>query len=75
MVDHISDLQWDRLLASELPAEAREAVRAHADQCPACASRLRELIAERDTFQLRSLELPVAPASLIWQSPAQRRKI
>lgn len=62
MVDHISDLQWDRLLADELPEEAREAARAHADQCLACASRLRELAAERDAFQARPLELVLSRA-------------
>lgn len=55
MVDHISDLQWDRLLADELSAEAGEAVRAHADRCAACSARLRELTAERDAFETRPL--------------------
>jgi hypothetical protein len=53
VIDHVSDLQWDRLLADELPTDTSGVVRAHADQCVACASRLRELTAERDAFRLR----------------------
>jgi anti-sigma factor RsiW len=55
VVDHISDLQWDRLLANELSAEASEAVRAHAGRCAACSARLRELTAERAAFETRPL--------------------
>ena len=58
MSDHVSDLQWDRLLADELPAEAAEIVRAHAEHCAACSTRLRELIAQRDElrFAMPSLD-------------------
>ena len=58
MIGHISDLQWDRLLADELPEDVGEALRAHADECAACSSRLRELTAARDAFRLRPFAIP-----------------
>lgn len=60
MIDHVSDLQWDRLLTGELPAEAGDAARAHAAGCAACAARLREITAERDAFRLRPITFPLA---------------
>lgn len=57
---HVSDLQWDRLLAGELSADAGEAARSHADGCAVCAARLRELTAERDAFRLRPIGFPLS---------------
>jgi hypothetical protein len=53
MTEHVSDLQWDRLLAGELAGDAGEAARAHAARCPACEARRRAIVAERDAFRLR----------------------
>ena len=72
MSDHVSDLQWDRLLAGELTTAAGDASRDHAGHCAACASRLRELTAERDAFLHRpvgfSLGRPVAPLHHRWRA-------
>lgn len=61
MTDHISDLQWDRLLAGELPPAIADARRAHAAGCPACAARLAALTAERDAFHARPLPPGLRP--------------
>lgn len=53
MSDHISDLQWDRLLFGELSGAAGDALRAHAAGCAACASRLRQLTGDQHAFQVR----------------------
>jgi len=66
VTDHVSDLQWDRLLAGDLSAVADNAAHAHAARCAACASRLRELTAERDAFWIRWSEVP--------RSRARRRR-
>lgn len=55
MIDHVSDLQWDRLLVGDLPADASEAARVHADQCVACSSRLRELTVKRAVYRLQPI--------------------
>lgn len=65
MIDHVSDLQWDRLLAGELTAEAGEVTRVHAGDCAACAARLRQLSAERDAFLRR-------PAGFSYARPTPR---
>jgi hypothetical protein len=57
VTEHVSDLQWDRLLAGELAAEAGAAAHAHAARCTGCAARLRELTAERDAFRVRPISL------------------
>jgi hypothetical protein len=62
VTDHVSDLQWDRMLAAELLAAAGEAARTHAGECAACAARLRELTAERDTFRFRPIKIPLSRA-------------
>jgi len=62
VIDHVSDLQWDRLLAGELSADAGEALRAHARECAACASRLRDLTVERDAFRLRPIQIALSRA-------------
>jgi hypothetical protein len=62
VTDHVSDLQWDRLLAGELSADAGDAARAHAAGCAACEARLRTLTAERDAFRLRPIAFPLAHA-------------
>jgi hypothetical protein len=54
--DHISDLQWDRLLFGELSGAAGDAARAHAAGCTACASRLRELTGDLRAFQVRPVD-------------------
>jgi hypothetical protein len=66
MTDHVSDLQWDRLLAGELTAGAGDAAHAHAAGCVACAARLRELTAERDAFRLRPIAIPLSRAPRRW---------
>jgi hypothetical protein len=60
VTDHVSDLQWDRLLAGELAADASEAAQAHANRCTACASRLSEIAAEREAFRIRPIEVPLS---------------
>jgi len=62
VTSHVSDLQWDRMLADELPADVGETVRAHAGECAECAARLRELTAERDAFRLRPIEIVLSRA-------------
>lgn len=58
MTDHVSDLQWDQLLAGDLSAEAGKAAQTHAARCAACAARLRDLTAERDAFRVRAIRIP-----------------
>src|SRR5262249_28722397 len=48
---HVSDLRWDLLLAGDLPDELRTAAYDHSAGCNTCATRMRELTAERDAFQ------------------------
>jgi hypothetical protein len=67
---HISDLRWDRLLAGDLPDDARRVVDDHAAKCVRCSTRLRELTAERDAFQSRPVHVAVSPAS---RSPSAAR--
>jgi len=62
---HVSDLRWDRLLAGELPDDARDAAHAHAAACASCGARLRELTAEREAFKLR-------PVGFALRAPARR---
>lgn len=66
MTDHVSDLQWDRLLAGELAGDAGEATRAHATQCTACGARLCALVAERDAFRLRPVAFPLSRSHRGW---------
>lgn len=42
-MNHISDLQWDELVAGDLDAEAAREARAHAASCPGCAARFAEI--------------------------------
>jgi two-component system, NtrC family, response regulator AtoC len=56
--EHVSDLQWDLLLADELPTDVAVHVRAHAAQCVACSRRRDELIAGAEKFQLRPNTFP-----------------
>jgi hypothetical protein len=67
MTEHVSDLQWDRLLAGELAGDAAEAARAHAAQCPACGARLRAIVAERDAFRLRPIAFPLSRTRRGWR--------
>jgi hypothetical protein len=66
VTEHVSDLQWDRLLAGELSAEAGAAAHAHAARCTACAGRLRALTAERDAFRLRPIAIPLSRPRRRW---------
>lgn len=66
MTEHVSDLQWDRLLAGELAAEAGAVAHAHAARCTTCAARLRELTAERDAFQVRPVAIPLSRPRHRW---------
>jgi hypothetical protein len=67
MTDHVSDLQWDRLLAGDLAGDAAEAARAHAAGCTACGARLRALVAERDAFRLRPVAFPLSRPRRSWR--------
>lgn len=69
MTDHVSDLQWDRLLAGELALDLFSAAHAHADGCEACAARLRALTAERDAFNAHPFALPRPRARRRWIVP------
>jgi hypothetical protein len=71
VIDHVSDLQWDRLLAGELALDMFSAANAHARACDACATRLRELTAERDAFTLRPFKVlrPRANRRASWIVP------
>lgn len=66
MTEHVSDLQWDRLLAGELAAETSATANAHAARCTACAARLRELTAERDAFLVRPIAIPLSRPRRRW---------
>jgi len=66
VTEHVSDLQWDRLLAGELAAEAGAATHAHAARCTACAARLRTLTAERDAFRVRPIAIPLSRSRHRW---------
>lgn len=66
MSEHVSDLQWDRLLAGELAPEPAAAAHEHATLCTACAARLRALTAERDAFQLRPIAIPLSRPRRRW---------
>jgi hypothetical protein len=66
VTEHVSDLQWDRLLAGELAVEASAAAHAHAARCTACAARLRALTAERNTFQLRPIPISLSRPRRRW---------
>lgn len=66
MTEHVSDLQWDRLLAGELTAEAGAAAHTHAARCTACAARLRELTAERDAFRVRPIAISLSRPRRRW---------
>jgi hypothetical protein len=63
---HVSDLQWDRLLAGELAAEAAAAAHAHAGRCTPCAARLRELTAEHDAFRVRPIAISLSRPRRRW---------
>lgn len=67
MTDHVSDLQWDRLLAGELAGDAGEAARAHAARCTACGARLRAIVAERDAFRLRPIGFSLSRPRRGWR--------
>jgi hypothetical protein len=67
MTDHVSDLQWDRLLGGELAGDAGEAARAHAAGCTACGARLRAIVAERDAFRLRPIGFPLSRPRRGWR--------
>ncbi|HSS01713.1 MAG TPA: hypothetical protein VLM79_31860, partial [Kofleriaceae bacterium] len=69
MMDHVSDLQWDRLLAGELALDLFSAAHAHAHGCEVCAARLRALTAERDAFNERPFALPRPRARRRWLVP------
>lgn len=62
MIDpgHVSDLRWDRWLAGDLSPEDAGAALAHAEACPACGARMRELAAGRDAFAQRPIALSFA---------------
>lgn len=60
MIEHVSDLQWDRLLAGDAAPDAERAAYAHATACTACAARLRELTEERSAFRLRPMPIRLA---------------
>jgi hypothetical protein len=66
VTEHVSDLQWDRLLASELAAESGAAAHAHAARCAACAARLRTLTAERDAFRARPIAISLSRPRRRW---------
>lgn len=66
MTEHVSDLQWDRLLAGELAVEAEAAAHVHAARCTACAARLRTLTAERDAFRVRPIAIPLSRPRRRW---------
>jgi hypothetical protein len=51
---HVSDLQWDRLLAGELSGAVADEVFAAAQSCPTCAARRAELMREHDAFAARA---------------------
>jgi hypothetical protein len=67
MTDHVSDLQWDRLLAGELAGDAGETARAHAARCTACGTRLLAIVAERDAFRLRPIGFPLSRPRRGWR--------
>lgn len=58
MTPHVSDLRWDRLLAGELSEVERAETVAHAEACPACASRRAEITAGFDAFANVTPALP-----------------
>lgn len=66
MTEHVSDLQWDRLLAGELAVGAAAAAHAHAARCTACAARLRALTAERDAFRVRPIAISLSRPRRRW---------
>ncbi len=61
MIEHVSDLRWDRLLAGELRDDQATEVRAHAASCERCGGRLKELTAGRDAFTVRPQVIAFAP--------------
>jgi hypothetical protein len=69
VTDHVSDLQWDRMLAGELALDRFSAAHAHAHGCEACAARLRALTAERDAFNVRPFAMPRPRARRRWLVP------
>jgi hypothetical protein len=50
---HVSDLRWDRLLAGELSDDAAAALRADAQGCVVCETRLAQLTRESELFAQR----------------------
>ena len=56
-------------LADELPEKRREAVRLHLSQCPEC-SRYLEILDK--AWNAESVERPLVPLSLSWESLTQR---
>ncbi len=67
MIDHVSDLQWDRLLAGELNGAASKAAHDHAAGCARCAARLRELTAGHAAFAWRPAPRWLAPPVRSWR--------
>jgi hypothetical protein len=65
--EHVSDLRFDRLLASELAADAKAEVLAAAGACSQCGERLQALTREREAFAQRPpLLLPRARRTRWW---------
>lgn len=65
-MNHLSDLQLDRLLVGELPAVAAQAAGQHARSCTVCARRLRELTVDRDAFVRTARIARIAPGPRRW---------
>ena len=61
MIEHVSDLRWDRRLAGELPDDQIAEARAHAARCERCGGRLKELTAGRDAFTVTPQVIAFAP--------------